>query len=195
MKRLGQIVAVIGLSALAGACASVSGKTPDRPDLVVPPPPPRVIPINSEPIAEPVPELPSAAGPGTSRAPARPPAPRPSAEPKPDPKANEAKPDAKPAEAPPPEPAPPVAPPAAAPQLRTTESSAAEASARGSIERTRNLLQGIDYGRLSNARKKAYEEARRFAQQAEDALKAGNAVFAQNVATKAETLARQLSGG
>jgi len=47
---------------------------------------------------------------------------------------------------------------------------------------------------LSNERKKAYKDAQLFLQQAEDALKDGNIVLAQAVATKAETLARELAG-
>jgi hypothetical protein len=78
--------------------------------------------------------------------------------------------------------------------LRTAESSGTEGSVHGTIDRTRVLLNGIDYRRLSTARKKAYDDAKRFAQQAEDALKGGNTVFAQSIAAKAETLARELAG-
>jgi hypothetical protein len=56
------------------------------------------------------------------------------------------------------------------------------------------MLGGVDYGPLSNNRKKAYNDAKRFIRQAEDAIKRGNFAFAQGVATKAETLARELSG-
>ena len=62
------------------------------------------------------------------------------------------------------------------------------------IDRANGLLNGIDYRVLSNVRKKAYDDAKRFIQQAEEGLKDGNMVFAQAVATKAETLARELSG-
>jgi len=81
------------------------------------------------------------------------------------------------------------------PQLKTAESDGAEAAVRGAIDRTRQILQKVDYRRLSNVRKKAYEDAQKFAKQAEDALKAGNTVFAQGVAAKGETLARELAGG
>ena len=55
-------------------------------------------------------------------------------------------------------------------------------------------MSSVNYGPLSNERKKAYDDAKRFIQQAEEALKQGNLAFAQGVATKAETLARELSG-
>ena len=51
-----------------------------------------------------------------------------------------------------------------------------------------------NFGPLSNERKKAYNDAKLFLQQAEEALKQGNFAFAQGVATKAETLARELAG-
>jgi hypothetical protein len=62
------------------------------------------------------------------------------------------------------------------------------------IERTRRTLNSIDYGTLSNARKKAYDDAKLFAQQAEDALKTNNVVFAKELAEKAERLAKELQG-
>jgi hypothetical protein len=198
MRKWQFVIPLIVLAPLAGACASASAKTPggDRPDLMIPPPPPHVIPINAEPIVEPVSELP--AGTGSTGAPAgrgsgrgnRESSPRPAGDTKP-----EAKPEAKPPETPPPPEPVPVAPPTPAPQLRTTESSAAEAAVRASIDRTKSLLANVDYRRLTTARRRAYDDAKRFSQQAEDALKAGNAIFAQGMATKAETLAKELAGG
>jgi hypothetical protein len=47
---------------------------------------------------------------------------------------------------------------------------------------------------LSDVRKKAYNDAKLLLQQAEDALKEGNLAFAQGVASKAETLAKELAG-
>jgi hypothetical protein len=191
MRHWLRIVPIVVLFPLAAACASASAKSADRPDLVIPPPPARVIPINAEPILEPVSDIPAPAN-AAPRPAARPPAARPSTggETKPEAKPGEVKTDA-PVEAPPA--APPANPPPA-PQLRTAESGAVEAAVRASVERTRNLLSSIDYRLLSNERKKAYDDAKRFAQQAEDALKTGNTVFAQGVATKAETLAKELAG-
>lgn len=193
MRRL---LLVTPLVVLAAGCASASGGNPaDRPDLVVPPPPAHVVPITPEPVIEPVADVPA---PPSASAPAGRGAGRASRETPPKPAASEAKPEAKPGETKPDtaaEAAPPATPPPApAPQLRTAESSGAEAAVRGAIERTRNLLNSIDYRLLTPARRKAYDDAKGFAQQAEDALKAGNMVFAQSVATKAEALAKELAG-
>ena len=157
----------------------------------VPPPPPRVIEPAPEPPPEPVSDLPSVplSGSGAPRVP------RPSP-PKPDTKAEA------PAEAPKPEPAKPAetkpdAPSTATPQLstpQTADTNGAAKNVQATVERANLMLNGVDYGRLSNVRKKAYNDAKRFIGQAEDGLKRGNYLFAQGVATKAETLARELSG-
>src|SRR5262249_37029452 len=110
---------------------------------------------------------------------------------KPEPKADT------PATPPNPEPAPPLPPPAPTPQLKTpqtSDTSGAAKTVRTTIDRARNTLNTVNFGPLSNERKKAYKDAQLFLQQAEDALKEGNIVFAQAVATKAETLARELAG-
>ena len=173
----------------AVGCAS-SGKT-DRPPLVVPTPPARVIEPLQEPLPEPVVEIPSSASAPTATAPpprtnTRPPASR-EAPPKP---AAETKPAEVTGEAAPPTPAP-ITPP---PQLRTAESTeAAEKNIRASVDRARQLLNGVDYRRLNNELRKAYNDSKKFAEQAEDALKKGNVALAQAVATKAETLAKELS--
>ena len=65
---------------------------------------------------------------------------------------------------------------------------------RTTIDTARGILNGVNFGPLSTARKKAYNDAKLFLQQAEDALKDGNVAIAQGFATKAETLARELSG-
>jgi outer membrane biosynthesis protein TonB len=177
---------LVVLTALSGACVTTRAATPaDRPALVVPPPPPRVItppPVaETTPQPEPVGELPTA-----SKPPARPRPPQPKEPVKPDPKP-ETPPDTAPI--------PPVTPPLAQPQLRVPESGDASArQVRDIIERTRRMLLGIDYGPLSDVRKKAYDDAKIFAQQAEDALKLNNVVFAKELADKAERLAKELQG-
>jgi hypothetical protein len=75
-----------------------------------------------------------------------------------------------------------VADPNAAKAVRTT------------IDTARGILNGLNYGNLSNVRKKAHNDAKLLLQQAEDALKEGNLAFAQGVANKAETLAKELAG-
>ncbi len=194
MKPLQLIIAALVL-AVTSACASATakGKSKDAPPLNVPPAPARIIEPGPEPLPEPVGELPTTpASPSTgapksnrSREPVRPPEPKPN-EPKPvEPAAT-------------PEPAPVTAPPAQPPaQLRTpqtADTSNAAKTVRTTIDKASELLNGIDYRVLSNVRKKAYDDAKRFIQQAEQGLKEGNLVFAQAVAVKAETLARELSG-
>lgn len=177
---------------LAGACASAAAKAPaERPPLVVPPPPPRLIEPAPEPPPEPVSDIPAAPSPTPPGRPgrAREAAPKP-AEGKSETKTEPAKPVETPIE--------PVAPPPQQPpaQLRTPETSDSSGAAKtvhAMIERARNLLNSVDYGPLSKDRKKAYNDAKLFLQQAEDGLKQGNVVFAQGVATKAETLARELA--
>jgi hypothetical protein len=189
--------------ALAGVTGCVTTqaavKPADRPPLVVPPPPARIIepmPVDSTP--EPVNDLPPApSGPGNTAPPRR--APR-EAAPKPaaaaDPKAAEAKPgEVKPVDPPPVEPPPPVANPST--QLRTpqtADTSGAARNIRTTIDAAQGLLNGVSYQPLSNARKKAYNDAKLLMQQAEDALKQGNLVFAEGVANKAEKLAKELAG-
>jgi len=189
--RLLLLVPLAGL--LATGCASTLAKgASDKPPLDVPPPPPHAIELPAEPL-EPVGEIPSAPGgtsPGATRS-ARP------APPKPEPSKPETKPDTTPPTTPSTEPAP-VAPPPAAPnpQLRTpqtADTSTAAKTVRTTIDRTWTILNTVNFGTLSDERKKAYNEAKLFIQQAEDALKAGNIVFAQASASKAETLANQLS--
>lgn len=186
MKRLLLGVPLLGWLALASACAThVKAKAPiERPNLDVPPPPPRVVepaPV-PEMTPEPVPDLPPVPPPARPR----PSQPRPQpAEPK-----AEAKPEQAPAET-------PAAPPANPPQLRTPQTAdgtEAEKTVRTTIDRARNVLSTVNFNPLSNERKKAYNDAKAFIQQAEDAAKNGNYVFAQSLANKAETLATELAG-
>jgi hypothetical protein len=189
-------VSLAGLVTLVAGCASAP-KTGEQPGLVIPPPPAHVVPITPEPVLEPVAEIPAPAtvppaGRGSTRGTAPP---RSQTAERPDAKPGENKPaDVKPVDQPPPETAPPPTPSAPAPQLRTADSTGTEANVHATIDRARALLHGIDYRHLTSVRKKAYDDALAFAQQAEDALKSGNVVFAQGVAAKAETLAVQLAG-
>lgn len=162
----------------------------------VPPPPPRVIEPTPEPLPEPVSDLPPA--PTVSNAPRgnpRPPVNRPA----PQPESRTA--ESKPTDPPPPatqDPAP-VQPPPTTPATplrtpQTADSSNAEKSVRSTLSRAAGLLKNVDYGRLSPERKKAYDDAQRHMQQAEDALKEGNFVFADANAKRAETYAKELAG-
>ena len=65
---------------------------------------------------------------------------------------------------------------------------------RTTIDTARGVLKGVNFGPLSNVRKKAYNDAKLLLEQADDALKEGNMAYAQGLATKGETLARELAG-
>jgi hypothetical protein len=181
----------------AGACASAPSKPVNQPALIIPLPPPHVVPITPEPVVEPVGEIPGAGG-TPSGTPANRTG-RGSRETTPRPASNEARPEPKPGEAKPPDTPPatetpvPVPPPGPTPQLRTAESSGTEGTVRATIDSARQLLATVDYRRLTQVRRKAYDDAKKFADQADEALKQGNVVFAQGVAGKAETLAKELA--
>jgi hypothetical protein len=158
----------------------------ERPALDVPPPPPRVIvplpPPPESPRPDPVPALGEA---GTST-PAKP---RPPREKEPPPR-TESKPEEKPAETTPPanpSPVPPLRIPAGG------DPGEQAAQIRASIDRTLGTLNGIDYGKLPEARRKQYDEAKLFATQAEQALKEKNLVVAKEFADKADRLTKELT--
>lgn len=182
MKR--SVLLLLVLVPLA-ACSAVQAKAPvTRPDLEVPPPPPRVIEpmMNAEaPLPEPV-----------GDPPASPAAPRQRSV---TPRTEIAKPDppkSEPVVEPPPAAPPPAAPPV--PQLRTPNSPDAARQVRESIERANGTLNSIDYRVLSAERRAQYDNAKLLIQQAEDAVKAANFDFARNLADKAERIAKELQG-
>ena len=180
----GVVVALVASSACA---TTLREPVVERPALEVPPPPPRVI------APLPVPDLPQQEPPVEDPAetkPATPPKPKP----QPQPPKPEVKPDAPVDPLPTPVTPPPAPPP---PTLSTPPQGDATAIARqirDSIVRTRGALDKVNYGPLSNDRKKAYDDAKLFATQADDALKANNLVFAKELADKAERLAKELQG-
>lgn len=182
-------VAVVVLPLAGCASAQAKGKPADRPALNVPAPPPRIIEPAVEAPPEPVAELPPV--PAASRSPR--PSPRPAAsEARPEPKASDAA--AKPVDPPAIEPTAPGAPAAQLRTPQTADTSGAAKNVRGTIDAAQRLLNTVSFGALSIERKKAYNDAKLFIQQAEAALKEGNFAFAQAVANKAETLARELAG-
>lgn len=190
-RRLG-VAAFVAIVA-SSACVTTTGETVvSRPPLEVPPAPPRVI------TPLPLPEPPPVEEPVEDPAVAKPPTP-----PKPKPAPNNSKPPDAKQEPPPIEPVPPVVPPPPAPTgpqpptLSTPpqgDANALSRQIRDNIERTRRTLEKINYGPLSYDRKKAYDDAKLFATQAEDALKVSNLVFAKELADKAERLAKELQG-
>ena len=176
-----------GLCVGAAACVKTQAKTaPDGPPLEVPPPPARVIAAAEEPIAsapaEPLEPMPAPAS-TMRRPPRRSVNPEPSLKPEPAPPA-----DVNPPQAAPPEPA--ATPPA--PTLRAPGSG--EKPIRDLVVKAQRDLARVDYAKLTEAGKTQYEQAKRFAEQADQALKDQNFVFAQTLADKAATLAAELLG-
>lgn len=166
------------------ACTHAQAKTvPDGPPLAMPAPPPREV------VAMEV-EAPPPAAPAEEPAKPTAPRPRPAV-----PRVEAAKP-----EAPAPEPArrpEDVAKPPAPTNLQTTPSTAEgelERSIRESLTRATADLARIDYRALNADARSQYDTAKRFIEQAEDAVRAKNLVFARNLADKAAGLAAQLAG-
>jgi hypothetical protein len=164
------------------ACAHPQARTqPERPPLEVPEPPART--IAPPPPDEPPPATAPQPDPATQK-PARPRPSQPKTEPAP--------------------PAPPATPPAqtqttpAAPSTLQTTPPANQAemikNIRDLLARAQRDLKGVVYASLNADGKAQFDTARRFADQAEEALKDMNLVFALTLADKAATLARSLAG-
>jgi hypothetical protein len=108
----------------------------------------------------------------------RPPAPRP------------APPQTEPARS---EPVPPPVPPALTLKPAPgAETKTTEASIRDLMTRASRDLQRVNYAALDADGRAQYDTARRFMQQAEDAMKGGNLAFAGKLADKAATMASVL---
>lgn len=188
---------LVVISLISAGCETTKAATEKREPLVVPPAPPRVIAPSPEPEEESVI--------GDEREPV-PPLPRPQrtsrdtntprvVEPKPPqqgaPGPTEAESQAKPAPA---VPAPSVSP---APELRTIDTpdpAQATRRVRDSLERAGRTLSQIDYVKLPKTSQLQYDMAKRFMEQADEALKAKNFTAAQLMAEKAETMAKELLG-
>jgi hypothetical protein len=186
MRRL---VAVLGTAvliapaALAGTgCRTARAAEPiERPALEVPPPPPRVIvPLpgpNVPPRLEPVEELPVT----TDKSPTKPRANRDKPDPnKPDPKVEVE------ASTPPAPATPPV-------RLENPNSAQLSTQVRDTLARAKAIIDRIERNSLgSEPRRKAYDQAKLFAEEAEDAIQKNNLVYAKEMADKAERLASSI---
>ena len=167
---------------LGGACAKARAESaPPGPPLQIPLPPEHVL-VPVEPPEEtasiPEPEPPSPPAAAAPRTPA-----------------------ARPAAAPKPQPTPPVAvaPPAPPSEPReltapSPASGANERNVRDLLTRATRDLSKVDYMRLSTESRAQYEQSKRFSEQAEQALKDRNLIFAATLADKAATLAAELLG-
>lgn len=190
MKEKFFILASLALAAMS-ACATGRAANDRREPLAVPVPPPRVIAPVSEPEQpeqrpasdpEPVPPLPRASRTSPPRA-------------EPKPVEPVAPPDASATAAA--SPAAGSAHAAAPSELRTVEKpdeAHATKQVRDTLDRATGTLGRVDYRNLSQPAKLQYDMAKRFIEQAEEALKAKNYTAAQLMAEKAETIATELSG-
>jgi len=179
MMRVGRLATIVLLTASLGACAAKAQVRTEveLPLLDPPPPPPRVVTIyQDEPELVPI-------TPAVEAVPTRPPARPARAEARPEPPAA-------------PEPAVDVAKPAAPPSLTLTLAPGTEAQTaeaiRELIARATRDLSRVNAGSLNADGRAQVEAARRFLQQAEEALKARNVVFAGKLADKAATMAAVL---
>ena len=180
------VVWLLLLIPIVSGCTRARAKTvPTLPPLDMPAPPPRIVlPMQAEAeVQEPLPvaEEPRRPQPAPVRPRSTPPA------------------DAsRTAEPPPPAPAPPVpAAPSANTVLQTTpaaEQGEVERGIRATMTRATAELGRIDYRVLNADARSQYDTAKRFVQQADDAIRMKNLPFAKNLADKAAALAAQLGG-
>jgi hypothetical protein len=174
-----RVALIVSLTALLGGCAAKAQVLEAPLPLLDPPaPPPRVV-AAYEPEPEPIAITP-AAEPTT---PVRPPARPPRSEQRPEPTAT-------------PEPAENVARPAPGPSLTLTPTPGSEAQTvtaiRDLLNRASRDLSRVNVTSLNNDGRSQYDTARRFIQQANDALSTRNIVFAGKLADKAATMAAVL---
>jgi outer membrane biosynthesis protein TonB len=184
MRLLLRAAIVVLMASASVACVNLRARTqPEGPSLDVPAPPPLVgTPLEIEPPPQEVQPTPVQADAipagGASRARPPKPVPAPKIE-KPDKTEPPPAPPAKPAEA---------APPAVALQT-TVKVDELGQKIRDSIDRAIRDLNKVERRTLGAERRAQYDEARRFAEQAEAALKVRNLPFAEQLADKAATLA------
>jgi hypothetical protein len=187
------LVMAAGLLAAAVGCAKPLPKVVPEPPapLEVPVPPPRVL----SPVA--LPDQPIVIEPEPPDEPPRPVRPRPPAKPsagegRPEPAKTEPA-----AEMGPPVPTEPRAAEPSPPALRTPQTAndvESERRIKDVLARAATGLKAIDRAQLSADARAQFDTARRFIDQAADALRARNFMFAAYLADKAETLMRGLKG-
>jgi hypothetical protein len=187
---------------IVSGCARAHAKAAVPPALDVPAPPERIVePLDAEVVSPPARVPDDAPRPVPARPrPAASPRPEPARveapKPEPPPKVEAAKPEPPPIEPPKvaEEPPKPVAPPT---QLQTTPAGSegeVERSIRSMLTKAGSDLSRVNYRGLNADARTQYDTAKRFIQQADEAVRAKNLVFAKNLAEKASTLAAQLAG-
>jgi hypothetical protein len=191
MVRWGGAIGWVLAGALtASGCLGAQAKTiPEIPPLDVPAAPPRHVEAN-EPEMPPPLSLPDEPSPSQPSRQAPVPAQRADA-----PRAAEPKPGTPPVE--PPKVSeegakPPVSPPSTLQTTPTQREVEVERHVRQQLTHASGDLNRIDYQALNTDARTQYDTAKRFVAQAEDALRARNLVFANNLAEKAAALASQL---
>ena len=177
VMRAVRVLSLVLLTTNLVACAAKAQVRTEveLPLLEPPPPPPRVVASYAEP--EPVAVTP----PVEATTPAKPPARPTRAEQRPEPLTS------------PPEPAEAAARPSSAPSLTLTPTPGSEAQTVSAIRdlmgRAARDLSRVNTNALNADGRSQFETARRFLQQAEEALKIPNIVFAGRLADKAATMA------
>jgi hypothetical protein len=171
---------VLAMAAGAASCTKAQAKTePERPALLVPEGPPRIV---HAPDPELEPERPPEIVPEAVAPPPR--SPRAGTRPPPAPKPEREDP-AKPPEVKPADPAPPRPP--------SQADRALEQKIRDRVNEARKTLTRVNPAQLSDNERGQLENARRFLEQAIDALSTGNLTLGNFLAEKGETLARGLA--
>jgi hypothetical protein len=187
------VCAVVSFAMAAAGCSRLSARSAPEPPptLDVPAPPPRVVETAD---AEPpnpgtLVDAPASGAPSSRQSPARAESPKPETK--------------KPDSAPPPAPVTEVAPvtpteqpatPATTLQTTPPEKEAAlEQEIRAKLDRAMRDLDRVDYKNLPNPAKQQYDDAKRFAARAEEAIKLKNLVLARAAADNAAIIAAQLA--
>jgi len=190
VNRIVSAVVLAALTAATSGCAMFHGRSRASslgPPLDMPPAPARVVPIESQPIATVAPptvdDVPRQEPPPVQQTPPAAPPARADREPTP-PARTEAPADT--GATAPPAPAPAATPP---PALQTANPTEADQRTRATLENAKRDLGRIDPRRLNNEARSQYQTATRFVQQAEEALKARNPAYAEQLADKAAQIA------
>jgi hypothetical protein len=190
--RLAMVAFCILQVAFAAACAKATAAdlVPDGPPLAMSAPPPRVIaPVEDVEVTPPAPTNPDPPAPAQTASTPKGTTTRPQAQPKPTPAATET-----PAAAAQPTPPPPAAPTLEVRSVTAAEAAAEEKKVRDVMARATNNLNTVNYQRLSAEGKAQYDQSKRLNEQADQALKEKNFVYAMRLAENAATFAAELAG-
>ena len=177
------LVHVCALAVLLSGCAGArAGTVPSLPPLDVPVPPARIVLPLEAAVEPPSPAAPAEEPPNAQSPPARPRAAAPVEAPKPA------------VEEPPPTPAAPPVPATTLQMTPAAEQGEVERGIRATMARATSQLNRIDYRALDADARSQYDTAKRFIEQADEAIRMRNLPFARNLAGKAAALSAQLGG-